>query len=545
MKMDDRHFKPPSLAQQFNSPDGYFGVFGWLCGYSADEGFLDDAIERFVGQTNNQRAYVGRIALALLLDPGNFQISPAEVPGVLHLPLKGQAKPFTLLHAKVGLLGFRHLTDAGVSRLRLIVSSGNWTRETLEDSLDLAWSFDVCSESLPKPDAHTQQACGDLKAAWSMLSWLRGYFDCRALDAIPQGRADTESTHNRKLLERWVRRAIAKATDFSPRFLDNRKRSLLAQLPDIIRFEGGTVSRNYLAMGSGFYESVQDKDEIPSVLTTTVEHLQKDGLLTKWPEIDVFVNPLSCQAVAESLPSIIKRGWAVREAGKPPYFGASHRALHAKFVFSANWRANSNLCNSAWLYLGSGNLTGPGFTNQMNSSSGNLEAAVVLFPKDLRWATEKGVLPDHVIQNVLPVQWDTDFSQSPEALAPGNDMPERDQQFLAPPVSHLFWRNEEGGGWLRASEDTPEPFDVLDYAGNGCSRDPIEGYHWSTERPRQVQLLWKFCGLERRAFVPVIDEFGRFAATTLTAIDIDEAWWQLANFPMPPDDENSVSERRR
>jgi hypothetical protein len=37
--------------------------------------------------------------------------------------------------------------------------------------------------------------------------------------------------------------------------------------------------------------------------------------------------------------------------------------------------------------------------------------------------------------------------------------------------------------------------------------------------------------------VPVVDEFGRIAATILPAIDIEEAWWQLANFPMPPDDE--------
>ena len=107
------------------------------------------------------------------------------------------------------------------------------------------------------------------------------------------------------------------------------------------------------------------------------------------------------------------------------------------------------------------------------------------------WTAEKGVLPYHVISNVLPVQWDTDFSQSPEALAQGNDMPERDEQFLAPPVSHFFWRNGENGGWLRAFEDTPEPFDVLDFAGNSCNRDPIEGYHWSAVRPRQVQILWK------------------------------------------------------
>jgi hypothetical protein len=41
--------------------------------------------------------------------------------------------------------------------------------------------------------------------------------------------------------------------------------------------------------------------------------------------------------------------------------------------------------------------------------------------------------------------------------------------------------------------------------------------------------------------VPVIDEFGRIAGAVLPKIDLDEAWGQLANFPMPPDDEELLS----
>ena len=58
-------------------------------------------------------------------------------------------KPFRLMHAKVALLGFRSNTD-DVERwqLRLIVSTGNWTRATLEDSLDLAWRIDISSADI-------------------------------------------------------------------------------------------------------------------------------------------------------------------------------------------------------------------------------------------------------------------------------------------------------------------------------------------------------------------------------------------------------------
>ena len=90
-------FKPDSLAQLFKPPELHWGVFGWLCGYAADASFLEDALERFSGLTQAQRAHQGRILLAVMLDPGNPQISPAEAPGALHLPVKVAKLPFALL----------------------------------------------------------------------------------------------------------------------------------------------------------------------------------------------------------------------------------------------------------------------------------------------------------------------------------------------------------------------------------------------------------------------------------------------------------------
>src|SRR5258707_5715226 len=103
------NFKPCSLAQLFDPPDDYQGVFGWICGYSADAGFLEDAAERFSGLTKAQREHQGRMMLAVMLDPGNPQILPSEVPGVLHLPARSLTLPFLLLHAKVAILGFQGL----------------------------------------------------------------------------------------------------------------------------------------------------------------------------------------------------------------------------------------------------------------------------------------------------------------------------------------------------------------------------------------------------------------------------------------------------
>ncbi len=186
----------------------------------------------------------------------------------------------------------------------------------------------------------------------------------------------------------------------------------------LVRKHVSQSARNYVGMGSGFYESSNSNNRIPSVLKHIVDKLHETGLLTRQPEIDVFVNPQACQAVANSVPSFNHAGWKVREAGQPEYFKAP-RSLHAKFIFSANYRENSDLCNSAWLYLGSGNLTGPGFASQMASETGNLEAGVVFTPESLRWKPAKGIPPQSVLTNLLPLQWETDFNQNPGAWCGG------------------------------------------------------------------------------------------------------------------------------
>src|SRR5262249_15688754 len=73
--------------------------------------------------------------------------------------------------------------------------------------------------------------------------------------------------------------------------------------------------------------------------------------------------------------------------------------------------------------------------------------------------------------------------------------------------------------------------------GDACPREASRGFPWVGARPRQVQVRWCVEGQEQRAWIPVIDEFGRVAATILPRIDIDEAWNQLADFPMPPAEE--------
>lgn len=530
-------FRPLSLAQLFEAPENFIGCFGWLSGYSADTGFLDDAVERFTRRVHAQRAYEGRIVIAAMLDPSNAQLAPKEIPGVMHLPLIGAA-PFRLLHAKVALLGFRHMSDLEQWRLRLLVSTGNWTRQTLEESLDLAWSVEVSALDLKSKDESTSQACADLGAAWKMLDWLRRYFDVRVLNARLPDHRDVES--GSATIENWIAAAMRRGTGLTPRFFDSRRTALLTQLTGLVREHALPLARNYLAMGSGFYES-SDSSDIPSVLRSIVDTLREAELVTRRPDIDVFVNPTACQAVANSVHAFSAAGWKVRGPGQPEYFRAV-RSLHAKFIFGANRRDNSEFCNSAWLYLGSGNLTGPGFTNPMAPQSGNLEAGVVLAPAGLRWHISKGAAPEQLVTNLLPLQWEKDFSENAASLASGNNMPDAETRYSAAPVPYFLWIAEQDACWLRAGEDSAESFDLLDENDHICQQDLIKGFPWRGVMPRQVQLRWLAGAEEKQAWVPVIDEFGRVAATRLPSLDIEEAWSQLANFPMPPDEEELLSD---
>ncbi len=546
MSQDNEKINLPSLAQHFEAPDDYVGHFGWLCGYSADADFLDDAAERFTRLTSAQRQNEGRIALAVILDPGNPAISITEAPAVAHLPVKDFAtKPFRLLHAKVALLGFKHREASEDSKkwcLRLIVSTGNWARQTLEESLDLAWRVDLSSDALKTTDDNIRLICADIKAANDLMQEIATLFDTRLLR--PTTNVDFSKTEDpQKQLNDWILSCSKKAKGQAARFFDNRRKSLLDQLPAKIKACGSGVARNYLAMGSGFYEAAADQMRVPEVPEKIIKKLKNNTLLTQRPEIDIYVNPSACQSVATSVRALNKLGVTVRPAGQPSsVFGDSalQRTLHAKFLFSANYRDNSPACNSAWVYLGSGNLTNPGFANKMSVSAGNIEAGVVFAPDGLLWKGGKNVDERLVVTNLLPIQWNDLIDSDRNQLSPGPDMEPRDEVYLAPPVAWLGWYKTDDISELRATEADLPDFQVIDPTGHACERTET-GFLWKEAQPRQVTVRWMINETSREATIPVIDQYGRIAATELPQIGVDEAWRQLEDFPLPPDDEGDNS----
>jgi len=537
--MSDAQDNPLSLLQHFDAPPDFRGDFGWLCGYSADAHFLNQAAERFTRETSGHRAHRGRSFLALMLDPGHPAIGPVEAPGIAHLPLKdARARRFRLLHAKVALLGFQGIDNRNAWRLRLIVSTGNWTRQTVEESLDLAWSIEVGSDELGTDAPDLADRCADVKAAWALFGFLQRHFDLRLLDAAP-GRLAGETATARDALADWIARCAKKAGRHT-RFIDNRKTSLLAQLVPTVQTLADDGTRNYLAMGSGFFESAGEAaaGKVPTVLARIVGQLRDAALLDESAAIDVFVNPLGCQAVADAVEAIVEEGWSVWPAARmEALFKGAPRSLHGKFLFSARGvQGRATRCRTAWVYLGSGNLTAPGFANRMSPDGGNLEAGVIFAPKGLTWPVD-GREDDRAVTRRLPIQRTRCFTPA-DMLAAGTDMPPPGDSFVAPPVAWLTWLALDEGGVLRADASLPDHAEVLDLANppGPCPRTP-EGFRWFGERPRQVRLRWRDEGRTRDCWVPVMDEFGRLAATDLAELDFDSAWWALAGFPAAPEEE--------
>lgn len=519
---------PRSLVHLFEPPEGFVGRFGWLCGYSADVAFLDKAVERFTQLTAPRRAYSGVIAMGLMLDSGNPQIAPVDVPGLLQLPmLRPDQRTFALLHAKVALLGFRHERETSDWWLRLIVSTGNWTRHTLEESLDLAWSVDLGRTALQQQTDAVRQARADIAAAADFMRHVRNLFDTRV---FTRGASEFGPTE----LDSWLDAASKGAELGRARFFDNRHDSLLAQLrKQVGRVSSDTAARNYLAMGSGFFEGEADgaRATLPELIVKALRGSGKESaLLTATPEVNLFVNPLACQGMAAFARRLPQRWSLHRPFPKEEVRPWRRRDLHAKFLFSANWRDDAEYCSSAWLYLGSGNLTNPGFMNAAHRDRGNLEAGAVLGVEGVRWSELSDLLPVDELDGRSPI--------AVEELSAGAGMEERVETFCAPPVPFLTTEYDGAQCWLVTLDVPGSKFEALSPAGGVCTFEPGRGFFWPTASPRQVRLRWQDSGTPCEADVPVIDAFGRVAGIALGKIDLSDAWAQLADFPLPPPEED-------
>jgi hypothetical protein len=518
-----------SLIQCFERP-GYVGKMGLMCGYSADTVCLEAIAERFTDLSAARRSIQGYPSLLIMLDTG-CPLLEGAVPGVLQLLAPSNPSlPWRLLHAKMALLFFQHTEDTSRHLVRLLVSTGNWTRQTITDSLDLVWHVDVDSQELSgKPQDGIQQACADIKAAWTLLDWL-----------VQQHASALLSLEKTTIAEQWKRfclqiEEVSHHAAGEPRFFDNRKNSLLKQLSPLVVRHAGESKRNYLAMGSGYYEQMGKPGEPFAVLRGIHDELAGKNLLTTNPNIEIYANENACQGLATAV-KYMPQGWSLC---KPSCPSGKERFLHAKFLFGASFRENSKSCLHPWMYLGSGNLTRAGF--EWRGKAANLEAGVVFAPEKLCWNQEDANESTPCISSFLPIAWTKDgpLLANTANLAVGEAFFEGRESYSSPPVSYAQWNGQQR---LRL----PVPRDniicqVMLPGGSPCEHDG-QDYVWLGERPARIELFWQEKGSSLRGSVPVFDEYGHLGAQLPPAQSLTEALDRLAVFPAVPDEDGPDSE---
>lgn len=392
-----------TILSCFTPPEGFEGNFGWVCGFTANATVLEEMADRFTSGVRRPRP-----SLAAFLHPTSF-----------HYPvLRGVSVPFrrssaswsfNLLHAKVALL---HFVGPHGSRLRLVVSTGNWTYDPMSTSLDLFW---IVEWDEATPD---RQAASDIRAAAAMFVWLRQLFDTSVLEA-DWGHGTPENG-----LRRAVELLPAKRLPPS-RFLDSRKASLQEQV--LQGLAQAPHKRNRVLMGSGYFETGEHADS--GVLSEFVRQLSERGFATARPRVDVILNHDACQGLAAQRLELEKLEWQFRRPFSRELPGAK---LHAKFIFSAGGSQN---CSNPWCYIGSGNLSRIGFTRSVRNG-GNLEAGVLFFPEEhLTWhGGDKAALSRR-----LPI--DLNSTVAVTELSDGDPYEAPAPAITPPPVSYLVWRD--------------------------------------------------------------------------------------------------------
>lgn len=468
-----------TLYTLFMPPENCYGDFGLICGFTATPQVLGQIRRTFAGE-------MARPVLAAFIHPTVNAVS--DVPGLAWMWMRLKDRGYNLLHAKVALLGFRRRKDDGKDDgyvLRLAVSTGNWTQDPLTNSIDLFWSLDV-NTATPN-----DQDIADIRAAHEMFGWLRERADCALIERYYDG------TRPDARLEAAIN--ALRVSQARPRFIDSRNEALF---PQVVERFGQGKKGNRLILGSGYFEAAGNGTAgLPERLR---QKLDRKNLLETDAVLDLFLNPSSCQGLADCAGKLTDAGWRLRSPVSERH--GKDAKLHAKFVLLAS---GEDVAKGS-LYLGSGNLSRNGFETAA-CHGGNLEAGIVIgLPEDLTWQGKGGItsrLPIHFKEIVAPT-----------ALQRGEDFARPEEPSALPPVSWLVWQD----GKLSAPEDAAIP--VIGRDGAHCTT-PCD---WPAPAP---VIVWLADGVWR---LPVIAE-GVLVVLRPPDMTVEDVLAGLGSFPEAPE----------
>lgn len=367
-----------ALEALFAPPLGRHGTHMAICGMTADIDTLERAMAAFTGQERLSRAAAGWPRGVLMLDASSPLPAASAVPSLVSLAHDGVdawKERTALMHAKVALMAFADEPFDVPTSFRLLVSTGNWTRDSwaAQSLIDMYWCCEwQCGEGGP-------QAHADVNAAYMFLGRLmRGLYgnSVRAFDGALSWWGKWRGLLNEVSAEKAA-----------PRFIHSLDASLYEQIaPGFQEAKFHTV-----IAGSGFFEQARPgADAVPAVLDALAamtpsakgRHLvfnpSQAGALAPW------IRAASGSAARNKLGTGRRGQWSLHlpsdPLGKPRLPGRTH--LHAKFIAGVARFNRTGRDTLGALYLGSGNLSQRGLMSHARMDAegkgkiGNIEAGI-------------------------------------------------------------------------------------------------------------------------------------------------------------------------
>lgn len=370
------------LETLFSPPPNQFGTHMLVCGLSADTETLERIASTFTGEHAVERAANGLPRALLMLDASAPRLGALAVPGMLQLvpcAVQRWSTQTTLMHAKVALLGFADVRFGAPTTFRLLVSTGNWTRESWgsDAQIDMFWS----TEYRIDPASARDEAFADVAAALVFFERLMSglYTQSSAFLAsqpLALGWLDTW-----KAMLHQGRRSKAS------RFIHSLDAPLFAQIKQRFTPEGVST----MVVGSGFWEQAD------SASTGKPEVLERLDELAVRGERYLVANPQQAGALAPwtaANPKAVRNGkiggWTLCAPFDPLQKGRhpGRKFLHAKYIAGLARVApmQDDKGTLTFLYLGSGNLSRAGLLSRAalgigraaRQRAGNIEAGVLL-----------------------------------------------------------------------------------------------------------------------------------------------------------------------
>jgi len=537
----------PSLLDLFAlRDDRRRGVFGLVCGLSADEYFMDKALEKFSGLSKTQRQHNGHMSIALFLDAHN---EPMQDMHGLYIPW--QSRPISgkngLMHAKTALLGFGESTVGEPDYYRLIVSTGNWTVEAVDHSINLVWSCDYDTASR---EDQKQSAKDIVEAAafWRKLLGINsggGYYQidgiiaCGRIEKFLKQVSDNVRPPQRGYAPQFISNLLDGKADKRAGFFNAD--SMGAQV--LKHFYSSRKKRNFIICGSGFFEQANPKtskpkkpEQEPEVLCKTIEHLKK-RILTEKAEQWLVVNPDTSGAAGQWIKSNNLGDWSSIHPPKHPDIKEAPYPFHAKYIFLGNYNYTNTPITGGILYIGSGNLSRQGFVLGPGTG-GNIEAGVVMTTERFLEIAElcKQLGIDAFDKELKP----KDIPDQPE----GEESEPPSKAFQSPPpIAACIWQQEADKLQWEKWDDVSYT-DVLLHGQNIKSPDCTEIYVDGKDADFSggVKLSARKDGKRHSWAIPVFRDNGTFWSPPAQPRRGQEIIDALADFPQCSRDETDDAE---